>query len=117
MGQQKAKKRKIEEKEYNCALCKVTATGDYPWLCHLNGKKHRNTLSELAEEEMNKKVSSDIDNKRTISIGLTAVKMEMDNGGSLDAKPTGEKLQTDQRIVKKMKVTGISTTCKRRKEI
>jgi Zinc-finger of C2H2 type len=65
MGPQKTKKRKIEKKKYNCAVCKVTVPDDGTWLNHLNGKRHRNTLNRSAKVEMNKKVSSDIDDKWT----------------------------------------------------
>jgi CRISPR/Cas system CMR-associated protein Cmr3 (group 5 of RAMP superfamily) len=114
MGPEKAKKQKMKKKEYNCTLCKVSVTGNGSWLSHLNGKRHRNTLTRLAKLEMKKKVSSDIDKKRTPNIGLAAVKMEMDNDDSLDA--TGERLQTDKRIVKKMHVSGISTTSSKKKK-
>lgn len=63
---------------------------------------------------MNKKVSSDIDKKSTPSIGLAAVKVEMDNCDSLGAKPTREQLQIDKGKIKKMQVSGISTTCSKK---
>lgn len=107
VGLRRAKKQKIDKKEYNCTLCQITVKGDNVWLCHLNGKRHRNTLNRLGSKvQINKKANSNMVVKSTSRIGLAAVKVEMDNADSLAAMPTAE-----ERIVKKMQVCGISTTC------
>lgn len=107
MGLRGAKKQKINFKEYNCTLCQITVKGDNFWLGHLNGKRHRNTLKRLGSKvQINKKANSDMYVKSTSGIGLAAVKVEMDNADSLAALPAGE-----ERIVKKMQVCGICTSC------
>ncbi|KAF3329611.1 Zinc-finger of C2H2 type [Carex littledalei] len=96
----RAKKQKIDEKEYNCTLCQLTVKGDKFWLDHLNGRRHRKTLKILGSKvQINEKANSDMDVKSTSGIGLAAVKVEMDNADSPVAMPTGE-----ERIVKKMQV-------------
>jgi Zinc-finger of C2H2 type len=87
------KTQKIEKKVYNCTLCQVTVTNDNIWFGHLNGKRHRNALKRSAKVEMNKIVSSDVDNTG--------------NGESPATKPTGEQFQAEVGVIKKMQVIEI----------